>query len=90
MEKALEQLQENLNAYEVRNHKMPDYIIMGWDLVYEVRRMKDVYKSTMSREFIYGIPMLETSISGVMALGTRCTVKKNVYTNGNDHLYTNE
>ncbi len=72
MEKILEQLKEDVKNYEDVHRKTPDYIIMGWDLVYEVRRMRDVYKSTINREYIMGIPMLETNITGVMALGTRC------------------
>lgn len=72
MEKVLEQLKEDVKSYEILYRRTPDYVIMGWDLVYEVRRMKDIYKSTINREYILGIPMLETNITGVMALGTRC------------------
>ena len=72
MEKAVAQLKKDVRNFENTYQRRPDYVIMGWDLVYEIRRMKDVYKSTMSREYILGIPMLETNITGVMALGTRC------------------
>ena len=72
MENFLLRLKEDMVRYEEENHCAPDYVIMGWDLVYEVRHMKDVYKCTLSREYIFGIPVLETNISGVLALGIRC------------------
>ena len=79
MENILKQLKENVESYEQMNGKAPDYVIMGWDLAYEIRRMKDVYKCTLSREYVYDIPVLETNITGVLALGTRCQQSK-----GND------
>lgn len=84
MEKVLEQLKEDVKSYEVLYRRTPDYVIMGWDLVYEVRRMKDIYKSTINREYILGIPMLETNITGVMALGTRCGGIKGLSAPGHD------
>lgn len=72
MENILKQLKENVEVYERLNGRGPDYIIMGWDLAYEIRRMKDVYKCTLSREYVYNIPVLETNITGVLAIGTRC------------------
>ena len=84
MEKVLEQLKEDVKSYEILYGRTPDYVIMGWDLVYEVRRMKDLYKSTINREYILGIPMLETNITGVMALGTRCGGSKSPGVPGRD------
>ena len=72
MDNVLKQLKKDVEQYEKMNACEPDYVILGWDLAYEVRRMKDVYKCTLSREYVYGIPVLETNITGVLALGTRC------------------
>lgn len=72
MENVLKQLTEDVETYKKINGHEPDYVIMGWDLAYEVRRMKGVYRCTLSREYVYGIPVLETNITGVLALGMRC------------------
>lgn len=72
MEMQLKRLKENIEVYEKLNGSPPDYIIMGWDLIYEIRRMKGVYRCTLSREYVYDIPVLETNITGVLALGVRC------------------
>lgn len=72
MEKVLKQLKDRVENYKMVHGVVPDYIIMGWDLVYEIRRMKDVYRCTLSREYVYDIPVLETNITGVLALGICC------------------
>ena len=72
MENVLRQLKEDVAVYTKDNGREPDYVVLGWDLAYEVRRMKEVYRCTLSQEYVYGIPVLETNITGVLALGTRC------------------
>lgn len=72
MEKVLKQLKEHMEEYKIVHGAAPDYIVMGWDLAYEIRRMKDVYRCTLSREYVYDIPVLETNITGVLALGICC------------------
>lgn len=73
MENVLRQLKGHVEEYRKVHGVFPDYIVMGWDLVYEIRRRKDIYRCTLSREYVYDIPVLETNITGVLALGISCS-----------------
>ncbi len=76
MENILKQLKVDVDQYKQLHGRAPDYIIIGWDLAYELRRMRSVYRCTLSREYVYDIPVLETNITGIMALGTGCGLPK--------------
>jgi len=55
----------------MKNKKKPDYIVLGWDLVYEVRLKQEAYRSRLSEEYVFGIRILETNTTGIIAIGTK-------------------
>lgn len=71
MESICQIIQHGIDFYEMKNKKKPDYIVLGWDLVYEVRLKQEAYSSRLSEEYVFGIRILETNTTGIIAIGTK-------------------
>lgn len=71
MESICQIIRSGIDSYERKNGQKPDYIVLGWDLVYEIRLRTNIYRGTLSEEYAFGIRILETNVTGIIAVGVK-------------------